>query len=327
MVIVIDEILNVDDIWEFIPQQENIKLLFIDDINIQNCYDSDIFIINGCKWLEFDNLNLKPLYFIPTNDVLMLSSENSYDSLKQFRQDKIKTNYPNILSKSIGIFSDFLSNDATNIFDIQKNGYRTFFHSYIVIGTAKGKYQSHISKGISIAFDGVDGCGKTALSQELIKVKRENPTIFLSSFSSDIGMKAKQYLKRGQIIDWAKYIINNRWNPSDYLNKIYDRHIMTLLTELLNVKMHKDAILDIIKGWNIDYLFYCYCDLDTLILRTKSRITKDEYDNQEVLKKYYCLYNYAYDFIKNNTSINIIKIDTNLPIEQTIKNIKQLLPK
>lgn len=326
MKIIIDETLNFDKIRKFIPQQNDIKILFVDNINIQNCYDSDIFIINGCKWLELDNTNLKPLYFVPTNDVLILSSENNYDSLKQFRQDKIRTNYPNTLSKSIGIFSDNISNDATNIFDIQTYGYRTFFHSYIVIGTTKEKYTSNVNKGISIAFDGVDGCGKTALSQELMNIKRENPTIFLSSFSSDIGMKAKQYLKNKQIVDWAKYIINNRWNPSDYLNKIYDRHIMTLLTELLSIKMHKNTISDIINGWNIDYLFYCYCDLDTLISRTKSRITKDEYDKQEVLEKYYYLYNYAYDFIKNNTNINIIKINTNSPIEQTMIKLKQLLP-
>lgn len=124
--------------------------------------------------------------------------------------------------------------------------------------------------------------------------------------------------------DWAITIGMNHWKAPAKVNEIYDRHIMTCLTELIKDNISEEEILDIISYWpKPDILFYCDLPFEEVLKRTQNRTKTDEYDEENSLKEYFELYRKTYNFIKNKTDIHIIKINTATDMETTIKEIRR----
>jgi thymidylate kinase len=104
---------------------------------------------------------------------------------------------------------------------------------------------------------------------------------------------------------------------------------MTCLTELIEHDIPNDTIKKVLEYWEPlpDILFYCFVDLNTVLERANSRKNKDIYDMEDQIIKYHTLYEKAYNYIRENTNIEIIKIDTSRELAESILSVENIISK
>lgn len=182
---------------------------------------------------------------------------------------------------------------------------------------------------VNIAFDGNDNSGKSTLAKHFaINRFNSNPSVLVCPYSGYVGAESMAFLENEDPKNWFINVGSNHWRPSIHVNAIYDRNILTGLTELIDV-YSTNEILSMIKTWSPlpDILFYCAPSLDVVIKRSESRDEKDIYDENESLIDYHYKYEKAFNFVKDNLNINIVKLNTNNNIENNIKEINQIIKK
>ena len=317
-------------------------------------------IIYGCdQWLEGGKKSMIALDYFEQKNCrlsLLVPQEKKDYPISYFKEHKIATGYPELAKNYIGINEENLvimtgsiessigMGWAESIFDIIESGetakenglieYKTFIKFGAILATTKPELiplfidlklipSSNIKR--TIAFDGIDGSGKSSLAKHLVQEGFQDgePNVLVCPYSGYIGVAAKSLLENKKTRDWAITIGMNHWKAPAKVNEIYDRHIITCLTELIKENVSEEEMLNIISYWSKpDILFYCDLSFEEVLKRTKHRIKTDEYDEEDSLKEYFELYRKAYEFILNKTDINIIKISTETDIETTIKEIR-----
>lgn len=321
-------------------------------------------IIYGCdQWLESGKKSMIALDYFEQKNCrlsLLVPKEKADMPLSYFKEHKIATGYPELAKDYIGIKEDnilLLSGSveasikmgwAESIFDIVESGetaranglieYKTFIKFGAILATSKPEVIpilqdlgliKPIGERKIIAFDGIDGSGKSSLSKYFVQsgIGNNVPNVLICPYSGYIGYTANSLLKGGKCLDWAITVGMNHWKAPNNVNMIYDRSIMTFITELIKNNYLKEDILKSISKWEPlpDILFWCNLDFDTILERTNKRDTKDEYDDIESLKKYYVLYKKAYNFIKENTDINIVELKTDKSISEIVDVVKKML--
>ena len=340
-----------------------ISLLRWEDLKINKNY-FDLIICGSDQWLESGHKSMAILQYFNQNNcrLSMLVKENdALKSIDYFEDKKIATSFPVLANNYLGIKKEniiYMSGSvecsvqlkwADFIFDIvstgntaKKNGlveYKKIFDIGAILATTKIEIIpflsdvgliSKLNKRKIIAFDGIDGSGKSTLSKHFAQNKiGGNPTILVCPYSGDIGSKAGSLLNNGKIIDWSVNVGLNHWRCNDHVSMVYDRNIMTCLTELINNNTPDDIIKKVINYWEPlpDIIFYCFVDLKTVLGRASSRTNKDIYDDEDQIKKYHELYEKAYLYIKEKTNINIVKINTSNELMNTISNVEEQLSK
>ena len=320
-------------------------------------------IIYGCdQWLESGKKAMIALdYFEQKNCRLsLLVPEDKKDfPLSYFKEHKIATGYPELAKNYIGIDEKNLvlmtgsvessigMGWAESIFDIVESGatakenglveYKIFVKFGAILATTKpekipvfadlGLIPAPVGKRV-IAFDGIDGSGKSSLAKHLVQegFGKGEPNVLVCPYSGYIGTVAKSLLDNGKVRDWAITIGMNHWKAPARVNEIYDRNILTFMTELIKINCSETEMLDIISYWpKPNILFYCNLSFEEVLRRTNSRTATDEYDDETSLKEYYELYKKAYEFIKEKTDINIIEINTETDMETTLNEIRRNL--
>lgn len=318
-------------------------------------------IIYGCdQWLESGKKSMIALdYFEQKNCRLsLLVPEDKKDfPLSYFKEHKIATGYPELAKNYIGIDTSNLvlmtgsvessigMGWAESIFDIVESGatakenglieYKTFVKFGAILATTKPEkipmfvdlklIPSSTGKR-TIAFDGIDGSGKSSLAKHLVQegFGANEPNVLVCPYSGYIGTAAKSLLDNGKVRDWAITVGMNHWKAPARVNEIYDRNILTCLTELIKDNCLEDEMKKIISYWpKPDILFYCNLSFDEALKRTKKRTSIDEYDTEDSLKEYYELYEKAYEFVKEKTDIHIVKINTETDIETTLNEVRR----
>lgn len=338
-----------------------ISLLRWEDLKINKNY-FDIIICGSDQWLESGHKSMAILKYFNQNNCRLSMLVKEKDALKSedyFEDKKIATSFPvlaesylgvkkeNIFYMSGSVESSVQLNWADFIFDIvstgntaKKNGlveYKKVFDIGAILATTKIEIIpfmadigliSPLNKRKIIGFDGLDGSGKSTLSKHFAQTKiAGNPTILVCPYSGDIGSKAGSLLNNGKIIDWSVSVGLNHWRCNNYVSMVYDRNIMTCLTELIEHNVSEDIIQKVLSYWEPlpDILFYCSVDLDVVLERARLRKNKDIYDMEDQIIKYHALYEKAYLYIKEKTNIEIIKIDTSKELMGTISNIENIL--
>lgn len=316
-------------------------------------------IIYGCdQWLESGKKSMIALDYFEQKNCrlsLLVPEKSSSLPLDYFKTHKIATGYPELAKNYIGVNEDNLVimtgsvessiglGWADSIFDIvesgetaQENGlveYKTFVKFGAILATTKAeKIPMFVDLGLIpkttnskiIAFDGVDGCGKSSLAKHLVQkgFGDGTPTVLVCPYSGYIGDMARSLLENGKPYDWAVTVGMNHWKAPINVNAIYDRSIMTFLTELIDCDTPKKDIMNALSYWTIpDVLFYCDASFEELMKRKGNRVNLDEYDDEDSIKKYKELYDKAYNFIKDNTNINIIHLNTENEIEKVVETV------
>ena len=339
-----------------------VTLLRWEDIK-RYAHEFDMIIYGSDQWLESGHKSMISLQYFEQKNCrisLMVRKEQKNMPIQYFRERKVATSYTNLAKEYLGIKQENIVKIsgsveaavtlgwADSIFDVIETGksaednglveYKTFVKFGAILATKKAEkiplfedlgLIKKQKKGKIIAFDGLDGSGKSTLAKYLVQnpILNSNSTVLITPYSGSIGSQAKSLWNAGKYFEWATIIGKNHWKAPENVNSIYDRSILTFLTDLINEKLPEERILEAIKTWEPlpDILFFC--DIPPQISLERRTQDKDQFDELKSLEKYYVLYKNAIDFVEKHNLVKIIKLDTNMPIEDCIKQVEKSIKK
>lgn len=324
----------------------------------------DMVIFGSDQWLETSKKSMIALKHFEQENCrlsLLVPREVKDEPLRYFLSKKVATGYPELAKSYMGISEDKIVKMtgsveasiklgwADSIFDIVESGetarvnglveYKEFVKFGAVLATTKpekipmfqdlGLIHSSDRARKIIAFDGLDGSGKSTLAKHFVQdgLGDENPIVLMCPYSGYVGVTAQSFLDSGKDMDWAYLIGVNHWRPIDGVNMVYDRNILTCLTELIKKERSESEIKSILEAWRPlpDILFYCVADMKVLEERACKRKSKDKYDT--MLHEYADLYNKAVGLVERYTSVKVVKIDTDTDVKNTIDIVNKELAK
>ncbi len=339
-----------------------VTLLRWEDIK-RYAHEFDMIIYGSDQWLESGHKSMISLQYFEQKNCrisLMVRKEQKNMPIQYFRERKVATSYTNLAKEYLGIKQENIVKIsgsveaavtlgwADSIFDVIETGksaednglveYKPFVKFGAILATKKAEkiplfedlgLIKKQKKGKIIAFDGLDGSGKSTLAKYLVQnpILNSNSTVLITPYSGSIGSQAKSLWNAGKYFEWATIIGKNHWKAPENVNSIYDRSILTFLTDLINEKLPEERILEAIKTWEPlpDILFFC--DIPPQISLERRTQDKDQFDELKSLEKYYVLYKNAIDFVEKHNLVKIIKLDTNIPIEDCIKQVEKSIKK
>lgn len=328
------------------------------------CNEFDMIIYGSDQWLESGHKSMISLRYFKQEQCrisLLVKEELKDMPFEFFKERKIATSYVNLAKEYLGIKEENIVEIsgsveaavtlgwAESIFDIVETGksarenglveYKTFVKFGAILATKKAeKIQLFESlglikkqnKGMKIAFDGLDGSGKSTLAKYLVQnpIMNTNSTVLICPYSGRIGKQAKSLWNAGKYFEWATIIGKNHWQAPEYVNSVYDRSILTFITDLINEGYSNEKIIKAVKSWEPlpDILFLCDLSPEIALERSdKKDEWQDEFDELESLKKYYDLYQKAVEFVLKNNLVKVIKLDSSKPVENLIRDIEEIL--
>lgn len=339
-----------------------VTLLRWEDIK-RYAHEFDMIIYGSDQWLESGHKSMISLQYFEQKNCrisLMVRKEQKNMPIQYFRERKVATSYTNLAKEYLGIKQENIVKIsgsveaavtlgwADSIFDVIETGksaednglveYKPFVKFGAILATKKAEkiplfedlgLIKKQKKGKIIAFDGLDGSGKSTLAKYLVQnpILNSNSTVLITPYSGSIGSQAKSLWNAGKYFEWVTIIGKNHWKAPENVNSIYDRSILTFLTDLINEKLPEEKILEAIKTWEPlpDILFFC--DIPPQISLERRTQDKDQFDELKSLEKYYVLYKNAIDFVEKHNLVKIIKLDTNMPIEDCIKQVEKSIKK
>lgn len=339
-----------------------VTLLRWEDIK-RYAHEFDMIIYGSDQWLESGHKSMISLQYFEQKNCrisLMVRKEQKNMPIQYFRERKVATSYTNLAKEYLGIKQENIVKIsgsveaavtlgwADSIFDVIETGksaednglveYKPFVKFGAILATKKAEkiplfedlgLIKKQKKGKIISFDGLDGSGKSTLAKYLVQnpILNSNSTVLITPYSGSIGSQAKSLWNAGKYFEWATIIGKNHWKAPENVNSIYDRSILTFLTDLINEKLPEEKILEAIKTWEPlpDILFFC--DIPPQISLERRTQDKDQFDELKSLEKYYVLYKNAIDFVEKHNLVKIIKLDTNMPIEDCIKQVEKSIKK
>lgn len=339
-----------------------VTLLRWEDIK-RYAHEFDMIIYGSDQWLESGHKSMISLQYFEQKNCrisLMVRKEQKNMPIQYFRERKVATSYTNLAKEYLGIKQENIVKIsgsvevavtlgwADSIFDVIETGksaednglveYKPFVKFGAILATKKAEkiplfedlgLIKKQKKGKIIAFDGLDGSGKSTLAKYLVQnpILNSNSTVLITPYSGSIGSQAKSLWNAGKYFEWAAIIGKNHWKAPENVNSIYDRSILTFLTDLINEKLPEEKILEAIKTWEPlpDILFFC--DIPPQISLERRTQDKDQFDELKSLEKYYVLYKNAIDFVEKHNLVKIIKLNTNMPIEDCIKQVEKSIKK
>ena len=342
-----------------------ITLLRWEDIK-KYCDKFDMIIYGSDQWLESGHKSMLSLKYFEQKNCrisLLVKEEFKDKPLSFFKERKVATKYVNLAKEYLGIKDENIVNisgsvEATvllgwadSVFDVIETGktamenglieYKTFIKFGAILATKKitkiqlfeelGMIEKQ-EKGKIIAFDGLDGSGKSTLAKYIVQnpVMNSKSKVLITPYSGDIGKEAKALWDAGKYLEWATIIGKNHWRAPEYVNRIYDRSILTFMTDLIKNNFSEEQILDAIKTWEPlpDILFYCNISPKIALARGEKRNNEtDEFDELESLQEYCDLYSKSAKFVKEHNIVKLIQLDTNKSIEDILKEIEKELNK
>ena len=339
-----------------------VTLLRWEDIK-RYAHEFDMIIYGSDQWLESGHKSMISLQYFEQKNCrisLMVRKEQKDMPIQYFRERKVATSYTNLAKEYLGIKQENIVKIsgsveaavtlgwADSIFDVIETGksaednglveYKPFVKFGAILANKKAEkiplfedlgLIKKQKKGKIIAFDGLDGSGKSTLAKYLVQnpILNSNSTVLITPYSGSIGSQAKSLWNAGKYFEWATIIGKNHWKAPENVNSIYDRSILTFLTDLINEKLPEEKILEAIKTWEPlpDILFFC--DIPPQISLERRTQDKDQFDELKSLEKYYVLYKNAIDFVEKHNLVKIIKLNTNMPIEDCIKQVEKSIKK
>lgn len=330
--------------------------------DITKNYDKfDLVIYGADKWLENTNKAFVALEHFEQNDCRMsiLVPEDKKDfPLSYFLKRKIATTYPNVLKQNFEIKdSQIFEMDgsveasiklgwADSIFDVVESGETARVNGLVehtevvkfgaVLATARiDKLPLFMSLGlinpvkekICVAFDGLDGSGKSTLSKTVVQTGlfRNSQVVLVQPFSGRVGKNAFKLWEDGKYLLWAEIVGKQHWNAREIVNTVYDRSLLTAMVD--NMEGGEDVLRKVVKAWEPlpNILFYCNVSAETAYTRNLKRDSKDQFDDLESLKEYQKKYNEAVKFLKENTKLNVVELDVECSLKETLGRVEEVL--
>lgn len=321
----------------------------------------DMIIYGSDQWLESGHKSMISLQYFEQKNCrisLMVKEELKDMPFSYFKQRKVATSYVNLAKEYLGISEGNIVEIsgsveaavtlgwADSIFDVIETGksakenglieYKTFVKFGAILATKKTeKIQlfedlgliKKQNKGKIIAFDGLDGSGKSTLAKYLVQnpIMNSNSTVLIAPYSGYIGNQAKSLWDAGKYFEWATIIGKNHWKAPEYVNSVYDRSILTFMTDLIKANFPDEKIIEAIKSWEPlpDILFLCDIEPELALERSGKRENQehDEFDELKSLQEYYDLYKKAYEFVIKYNLVKVVKLDASKSIDDILKDL------
>ncbi len=319
----------------------------------------DMIIYGSDQWLESGHKSMISLQYFEQKNCrisLMVKEDLKDMPFSYFKQRKVATSYVNLAKEYLGISEENIveisgSVEATitlgwadSIFDIIETGnsakenglveYKTFVKFGAILATKKpekiplfeglGLIKKQ-NKGRIIAFDGLDGSGKSTLAKYLVQnpIMNSNSTVLIAPYSGYIGNQAKSLWDAGKYFEWATIIGKNHWKAPEYVNSVYDRSILTFMTDLIKENFSDEKIIEAIRCWEPlpDILFLCSIKPEVALKRQKQE--DDEFDELKSLQEYYELYKKATEFVIKYNLTKVVPLDSSKSIEDILNEVKK----
>lgn len=325
----------------------------------------DMIIYGSDQWLESGHKSMISLQYFEQENCrisLIVKEELKDMPFSYFKQRKVATSYVNLAKEYLGINEENIVEIsgsveaaitlgwADSIFDVIETGksakenglieYKTFVKFGAILATKKTeKIQlfedfgliKKQNKGKIVAFDGLDGSGKSTLAKYLVQnpIMNSNSTVLITPYSGYIGNQAKSLWNAKKYFEWATIIGRNHWKAPEYVNSIYDRSILTFMTDLIKADFSDEKIIEAIKSWEPlpDILFLCDIEPHLALERSSKRENQqqDEFDELNSLQEYYELYKKAYEFVIKYNLTRVVKLDASKSINDILEKIEEVL--
>lgn len=326
----------------------------------------DMIIYGSDQWLESGHKSMISLKYFEQKNCrisLLVKQELADKPFSYFQKSKVATSYENLAKDYLGITEENIVKIsgsveaavnlgwADSVFDIVETGesakenglveYKTFVKFGAILATQKTEKISMFEKlGLIqkqenskiIAFDGLDGSGKSTLAKYLVQnlIIDTSSKVLITPYSGMVGVEAKKLWDEGKYVEWAMEIGKNHWRAPEHVNSIYDRSILTCMTDLIKQEFSDEQILDVINVWKPlpNVLFYCNILPEIALERSKKRSQElDDFDQLQSLKEYYELYKKSVEFVKKYNLTKVVVLDTNRQISEVISTVKEELEK
>lgn len=326
--------------------------------------DFDLIIFGSDQWLENGKKSMIALKHYEQANCrlsLLVPKKKEDEPLRYFLERKVATGYPELAKSYMGINhknivqmtgsveASIRLGWADSIFDIVESGEtakvnglvekKVFVKFGAVLATTKpekislfrdlGIIENKTPKRRVIAFDGVDGSGKSTLAKHFVQtgLGDKNPIVLVSPYSGYVGVTAQSLLEDGKVVDWATIVGGNHWRPTLDVNMVYDRSILTCLTELIKSNATDSEIKEVVDSWKPlpEVIYLCSAPIEELLKRVNSREHTDEYDTRESLEEYIKLYKEAAKTLMKFSSCTIIELKTDNWLMDTIKKVEEAL--
>ena len=323
----------------------------------------DMIIYGSDQWLESGHKSMVSLKYFEQKNCrisLLVKKELANKPFEYFKKRKIATSYDSLAKEYLGIKQEnivkisgsveaaVLLGWADSVFDVVETGntaninglveYKTFIKFGAILATQKLE-KIHLfeelnliekqERGKIIAFDGLDGSGKSTLAKYLVQnpIISTNSKVLIAPYSGKVGQESKKLWDAKNYIEWATKIGKQHWRAPKYVCQIYDRSILTFLTDLINAKYDDNQILDVIKTWEPlpDIMFYCDIPPEVALARRGEK--QNKFNELKSLKEYGKLYEKAVEFVKKYNLVKVVRLDTNKPIQELVGKVEVILRK
>jgi ATP phosphoribosyltransferase len=176
---------------------------------------------------------------------------------------------------------------------------------------------------VAVAFDGNDGSGKSTVARHLVHcgLWSERPAVLVSPYSGKVGVGADELRKARLLVDWASVVGRNHWRAPRQITAVYDRSLLTCLTDLIDSGCPDDVLLRVAETWKPypALTFLCSVPVEVAVRRIAGRRgPRDEFEGEGVLRKYDALYRRAAEVAREKLGLRVVELDTNQPLEATL---------
>jgi ATP phosphoribosyltransferase len=183
---------------------------------------------------------------------------------------------------------------------------------------------------VSVAFDGNDGSGKSTIARHLVQcgLWGDRPAVLVAPYSGHVGVAADDLRKNGMLVEWASVVGRNHWRAPRQITAVYDRSLLTCLTDLLDAGVPDETVARVCDTWKPlpDVTFLCAPPVEVSLRRVADRGgPRDEFSAEPVLRKYDGLYRRAAAHARERLGLRVVELDTDRPLEETLQQVKDAL--
>lgn len=350
-------------VFEIETKKYNLKIALLRWRDLQKQHSKFDMITYGTdQWLEEGHKSMVALKFFPHSkcriSLLVPDHMKNMSTNMILRNYNVASRYPILAKEYLGVNDNQiipLSGSveaavgmgwAETIFDVVESGRtarennlyekKEYIHLGAILATSRPEKIPLFEnlglidpqrKGRIIGFDGIDGSGKSTLARHLVQcgLWQEHPVVLVTPFSGQVGREADSLRLSQKYAEWASVIGKHHWHGPKELAKIYDRSVLTWITEMIGEDEEK--IMEIAQTWKPfpDMLFHCRINNGGSYQRQKSRGTDDEFAMVSTIREYNSRYEKAVQFAKDKLGINVIELSTDNEVEETLKQVKKYM--
>jgi ATP phosphoribosyltransferase len=182
----------------------------------------------------------------------------------------------------------------------------------------------------SVAFDGNDGTGKSTLARHLVQcgLWGERPAVLVAPYAGKVGRGADDLRRAGLILDWASVVGRNHWRAPRQVTSVYDRGLLTCLTDLLGAGHAEADLARVTRTWEPHpaVTFHCRAPVEECVRRVAGRGgARDEFEGEAVLRQYAALYEQAAEHARQRLGLRVIDLDTGRPLAEVLDSVRATL--